>query len=225
MQLTDKEIKILNKFSNYVESHNTNIVYKTIHVSSGKQMDKFMGEEWTFKQNHINRSIESFESIDNIIQRFIHENEDMLDYYSESSGFIEVILNTSNKTIQFKINYESFESVNIAETDETIDEDHPLWNWFKEMLNDGYKWATVNFSGGGDEGYVEDHMETSENRDIIVPDFVDNWINDDISYDYVNNEGGQGDYHFDFVENTILANWEQNEYQTQEVLYDNIIKF
>ena len=87
--------------------------------------------------------------------------------------------------------------------------------------------ATVDFSGGGDDGYIEDDMMIGGERyDIPKPieELLYSMINRSFA-GWENNEGAQGNWEFVSGDKTVVFDFNYNTEEEQSVDIDYIIKF
>ena len=88
-----------------------------------------------------------------------------------------------------------------------------MLEWMREMREtESYERATVQYQGGGDEGYMESDMDVNGKPNYTYPRFVEDYLVDKVSAygDWYNNEGGQGSVHINFIEETITIQGEIN---------------
>lgn len=223
MEINDEIKKVLRRFAKYVIANELTKVCKQVDYDDfdgGVEENSLYDSSWRSKKI----DIETIEYIDDLILRVIESSEEIEYFFDEHSGYIDVCFDTEKNIITFELTKYVTQSNEIGSVDEDIDENHKLYEWFEEMRNNGYKHCEVGYSGGGDSGYIDDRMVFDNGERKETPASVAEWIGDNLTYNWWDNEGGQGSYHFDFVMNNISASWEENfdgeESETAEIIID-----
>lgn len=228
-QLTPDELKTLQLFAYYCRSHGADGVYKTYYLSAC-DID-WDDDNWYSYQ--ISSSIESYDKIDELIDKLVRE-ESITDHFNECDGSqrIEVEIDCKERILNIyayetvygsephgsTYNLEDIESEFGEETLKAVEE-------LFEELGDSY--ASVDFSGGGDDGYIEDFMIIDGNQvDIpkLIEDMLYRMLNGNFG-GWENNEGAQGNWEFNPKDKTIFFDFNYNTEEEQSVNIDYEIRF
>jgi len=151
-------------------------------------------------------------------------NDYISDYsYSnyEGSHYHNVIFTffTNEKVIQIRIQVREETTEAHSDTRQIslyVEEELDVINEF--MSQNNTEIFTVEFSGGGDDGYLEDYGHTLDNRRILIPDSLSDILNNFLSDSFggwENNDGGRGEIIIDTQNNEIRINilYSDAEYQ------------
>lgn len=229
MKLTEEQLKTLNFFTKYLTLKGIDVVEKEIYVDlDGFIESDFVDNDWTDTKGK--KLIQSIDSVDELIIDLLREY-DVEDKFSDDGGYIRVYFHANERKIRFEGEINILDSRTVESGVDEIDEESDLWEWFTEMRNNGYKRAHVHYAGGGDSGYVENTMDVerlgdSGTKSMATPNFVASYIEGATSsYNWWDNEGGQGDFYFNFVNETIENEQEENFDSTEETHVLNDIKF
>ena len=87
--------------------------------------------------------------------------------------------------------------------------------------------ARVDFSGGGDDGYIEDDMWVDSER-VDIPKPIDDLLYSMLNGNFAgweNNEGGQGSWEFNSGDKTIFFDFNYNTEEESNIGLDYEIKF
>jgi hypothetical protein len=87
--------------------------------------------------------------------------------------------------------------------------------------------ARVEFSGGGDDGYIEDDMWIDSER-VDIPKPIDDLLYSMLNGNFAgweNNEGGQGSWEFNSGDKTIFFDFNYNTEEESNIGLDYEIKF
>lgn len=228
-QLTPDELKTLQLFAYYCRSHGADGVYKTYYLSAC-DID-WDDDNWYSYQ--ISSSIESYDKIDKLIDKLVRD-ESLIDHFNECDGSqrIEVEIDCKERILNIyayetvygsephgsTYNLEDIESEFGEETLKAVEE-------LFEELGDSY--TSVDFSGGGDDGYIEDFMIIDGNQvDIpkLIEDMLYRMLNGNFG-GWENNEGGQGSWEFNPKDKTIFFDFNYNTEEEQSVNIDYEIRF
>jgi len=229
MTLTEEQLKTLNFFAKYLKLKKANVVKKNVYIDwDGHPEEDFVEQDWYITDT--NKKVESIEDIDNLIYEILNNNDEIIDLFSENGGYLDVYFYADERVVQFVGEVNTIDSRVVDSGIDEIEESSKLWEWFQEMRNDGYEKAEVLYQGGGDSGYVESNMEvvrlgSSDTKSLPTPEFVATYIESDTEYNWWDNEGGQGRYNFDFVDETIEKEQEENYDSTEEIKIPFEIKF
>lgn len=224
MEINDEIKKVLRRFAKYVIANELTKVCKQVDYDDfdgGVEENSLYDSSWRSKKI----DIETIEYIDDLILNVIKSSKDIMYFFDEHSGYIDVCIDAEKRIITFGLNRYVLSSNDVGGVDIDIDENHELYEWFEEMRNNGYKLCEIGYSGGGDDGYIDSDMNLDNSVRKHTPGDVAEWIGNNLDYNWYDNEGGQGTYYFDFVKNNISATWEENEDDTESEESNIIIDF
>jgi hypothetical protein len=228
-QLTPDELKTLQLFAYYCRSYGADDVYTTFYLSNCSR--DWNDDRWYSGQ--ISNSIEGYDKIDALIEKLV-DDEAILDEFNECDGSqrIEVEIDCKNKILVIQA-YEtvygsephgSTYDLEDIESDYSEKEYNAVVELF-ERLNGAN--ASVNFSGGGDDGYIEDDMMIGGER-YDIPKPIEELLYSMISREHAgweNNEGAHGSWEFDSSDKTIIFDFNYNTEEEVSVNLDYTIKF
>jgi hypothetical protein len=229
-QLTPEELKTLQVFAYYCRSNGADRVYTTIYLSACSRD----WEDGYWYSNQVSRSIESYDKIDDLVEKLV-DDESITDRFTECDGSqrIEVEIDCKEKSLIIYA-YQTVYGTEPRGLDydlENIKEEYGenAANAVEELFTylNGRD-AKVNFSGGGDDGYIEDDMIVDgEQEDIpaAIEDLLYSMLNGNFA-GWENNEGAQGSWEFNSGDKTILFDFNYNTEEEESVdLGDYEIKF
>jgi hypothetical protein len=228
-QLTPDELKTLQLFAYYCRSYGADSVYKTYYLSA---CDKDWEDDRWYSRD-VNGGIEGYDRIDELIEKLV-DDESIINHFNECDGSqrIEVEIDCKEKSL-------------IINAYETIYGTDPYGNEYTlENIEDEYgedaakaveelftyldgRDASVNFSGGGDDGYIEDDMTVDgEQEDIPKPieELLYSILNGNHA-GWENNEGAQGSWEFNSGNKTIFFDFNYNTEEESNIGLDYEIKF
>ena len=152
-------------------------------------------------------TIDGYDEIDDLIRGVI-ETEDLVGRYFDydDRGTIIAIVNSEDGTLTFSadIYVMSTDSTSAEISTDEIPEN--MLKWMREMReNESYKSGIIHYSGGGDDGYIENDMTVNGEKNYTWPNEFEDYLLREIGGlgDWYNNDGGQGDVHINFIEETI----------------------
>ena len=214
--LSDKEKRILEVFSMYLQSNGSKVGKLRIEV----QTDGDVYFDYLFWDGDGTRMrIDSYDTIDDLIQKIFDEHKDtMLDNFSsEDRGSVVAIVNSNTKTLTFKADVYVMD-VSYSRTEYTFDDidNENIKEWFSEMEG-AYTSGNIHYEGSGDSGFIEEDIVFSDNTRSDYPNQLENWMYRELNQygGWENNEGGQGDFHFNFDKKTIRLTHGEN-YENEE---------
>jgi hypothetical protein len=226
--VTPTELKTLKYFALYCQSNGSDSVYRMYYLddcSIDSSEDDWFSED-------SNRNIESYDRIDTVIEKIINDNN-LTDFVSDcyNRGSLRVNIDCKGRTLSIEgwevvygsDNYLSeYDLKEIEETygEETLKSVEELFNRLEEMGEE----ATVAFSGGGDDGYIEDNMvinETDHPIPKLIEDMLYNMLNGSHP-GWENNEGGQGGW--TFRPDYKIVEFDFN-YNTEDEVYLNELNY
>ena len=198
-QLTPEELKTLQLFAYYCRSYGANNVYQT-HYFSACSRD-WEDDRWSSSQ--IKSSIDSYDKIENLITKLV-DSENISDKFNDCDGSqrVEVEIDCVNRILEINL----FETIygtephgseyDLNDIKEEFGEEtyNEVVQLFKE-LNGGD--ARVDFSGGGDSGYIDDFMIIDDEQ-VDIPNLIEEMLYSMLNQyaGWENNEGGQGSWIF-----------------------------
>ena len=219
VKLTEEQQKILNAFSIYIQSYGSKKVHTSIEVDNyGEVYWEFYG----WHGDNTSMTIDGYDAIDDLVRDVVTESDIIGDYFGgdETRGHLTVYIDAIQKTITFTADVYVTSSDDVGGTFETDEISEQMLNWMREMREtESYERATVQYQGGGDQGYMESDMEVNGKPNYSYPRFVEDYLVDKVSAygDWYNNEGGQGSVHINFIEETITIQGEIN-YDDEEIV-------
>lgn len=203
-ELSEKDKKTLKTFSMYIQSYGSKVARTSIEVQTDGDV------YWDFYGWHGDGSkmtIDGYDEIDDLIRGVI-ETEDLAGRYFDydNRGTIIAIVNSEDGTLTFSadIYVMSTDSTSAEISTDEIPEN--MLKWIKEMReNESYESGTIHYSGGGDDGYIENDMTVNGKKNYTWPNEFEDYLLREIGGlgDWYNNDGGQGDVHINFIEETI----------------------
>ena len=198
-QLTPEELKTLQLFAYYCRSYGADDVYQTHYLSDCSS--DWSDDKWYSKQ--VRTSIEGYDKINELITKLV-EDESILDEFNNCDGTqrIEVEIDCKERILTI----EAFETVYGTEPHGSIYDLGDIESEFGEetlkaveelfeYLNGGE--GRVDFSGGGDSGYIDDFMVIDGDQ-VDIPARIEDMLYDMLNQyaGWENNEGGQGSWIF-----------------------------
>jgi hypothetical protein len=228
-QLTPEELKTLQVFAYYCRSNGADRVYTTIYLSACSRD----WEDGVWYSNQISRSIESYDKIDELVEKLV-DDESITDKFTECDGSqrIEVEIDCKERIL----NIYAYETVYGSEPhglsydldeiesefgEETLKAVEELF----EHING--REGRVDFSGGGDDGYIEDKM-IIDNEQVDIPNLIESMLYSMISSNFAgweNNEGAQGSWLFDPVDKSVIFDFNYNTEEEVSVDFNYELTF
>jgi hypothetical protein len=228
-QLTPEELKTLQVFAYYCRSYGADDVYTTHYLSNCSP--DWQDDNWY--SNQIRTSIESYDKIDELIEKLV-DNKSITDRFTECDGSqrIEVLIDCKERiltiyayeTVYGSDPHGSEYTLEDIESQYSEEEYNAVVELF-ERLNGSN--ATVDFSGGGDDGYIEDFMIVNQNQ-VDIPKLIEELLYSMISSNYggwENNEGAQGSWEFISRDKTIVFDFNYNTEEEESVDLNYEIRF
>ena len=228
-QLTPEELKTLQVFAYYCRSYGADDVYTTFYLSACSR--DWEDGQWYSRQ--VSRSIEGYDKIDELVEKLV-DDESITDEFNECDGSqrIEVEIDCKERILSIYA-YETVYGSEPYGSDYTLvdiksefgEETLKAVEELFELING--REGRVDFSGGGDDGYIEDFMVIDGNQEDL-PKLIEDMLYSMISSNYAgweNNEGAQGSWLFDSSEKTILFDFNYNTEEEVSVNIDYEIRF
>lgn len=228
-QLTPEELKTLQVFAYYCRSNGADDVYTTYYLSNcSKDWDDGY---WYSRQ--VSRSIEGYDKIDDLIEKLV-DDDSIINQFDNCDGSqrIEVEIDCKERILSIyayetvygsephgsRYDLEDIESEFGEETLKAVEE-------LFELING--REGRVDFSGGGDDGYIDDFVVIDGNQEDL-PRLIEDMLYTMISSNYAgweNNEGAQGSWLFDSSEKTIFFDFNYNTEEEVSVDLNYEIRF
>ena len=228
-QLTPDELKTLQLFAYYCRSYGADSVYKTYYLSD-------CSEDWEddkWYSNDVNGGIEGYDRIDELIEKLI-DNESIINHFNECDGSqrIEVEIDCKEKSLIINA-YETIYGTDPYGNEYTLENiEDEYGEYAAKAVEELFTYlngrdARVDFSGGGDDGYIEDDMTVDgEQQDIPKPieELLYSILNGNHA-GWENNEGAQGSWEFNSGNKTIFFDFNYNTEEEQSVDLNYEIRF
>lgn len=228
-QLTPDELKTLQVFAYYCRSYGADNVYKTYYLSDC--YEDWEDDKWYSRD--IRGGIEGYDRIDEFIEKLV-KNQSIIDKFNSCDGAqrIEVEIDCKEKSLIINA-YETIYGTDPNGNEYTLEdiEDEYGEDALKAVeelftyLNG--RDARVEFTGGGDSGYIEDDMTVDgEQQDVPKPieDLLYSILNGSHA-GWENNEGSHGSWEFNSGNKTIFFDFNYNTEEEQSVDLDYEIRF
>ena len=229
-QLPPEELKTLQLFAYYCRSYGADSVYRTYYLSACSK--DWEDDRWYSRD--VSGGIDGYDRIDELIDKLV-DDESITDEFTECDGSQRIEVEIDCKERMLIIN--AYQTVYGSEPRgldydlENIKEEYGenAANAVEELFTylNGRD-AKVNFSGGGDDGYIEDDMIVDgeqEDMPAAIEDLLYSMLNGNFA-GWENNEGAQGSWEFNSGDKTILFDFNYNTEEEDSVdLGDYEIKF
>lgn len=228
-QLTPDELKTLQLFAYYCRSYGADSVYRTYYLSACRK--DWEDDRWY--SNDVRGGIDGYDRIDELIDKLV-DDESIVNEFNDCDGSqrIEVEIDCKEKSLTITA-YETVYGTDPRGLDydlENIKEEYgeDAAKAVEELFTylDGRN-ARVDFSGGGDDGYIEDDMWVDSER-VDIPKPIDDLLYSMLNGNFAgweNNEGGQGSWEFNSGDKTIFFDFNYNTEEESNIGLDYEIKF
>ena len=228
-QLTPEELKTLQVFAYYCRSYGADDVYTTFYLSACSR--DWEDGQWYSRQ--VSRSIEGYDKIDELVEKLI-DDDSIINQFNDCDGSqrIEVEIDCKEKVLTITA-YETVYGTEPHGSDYTlVDIKSEYGENAAKAVEELFTFlngrdARVDFSGGGDNGYIEDDMTVDgEQEDIpaAIEDLLYSMLNGNFA-GWENNEGGQGSWEFNSGDKTIFFDFNYNTEEEVSVNIDYEIRF
>ena len=220
-QLTPEELKTLQLFAYYCRSYGADSVYRTYYLSACSK--DWEDDRWYSRD--VSGGIDGYDRIDELIDKLV-DDESITDEFTECDGSQRIEVEIDCKERMLIIN--AYQTVYGSEPRgldydlENIKEEYGenAANAVEELFTylNGRD-AKVNFSGGGDDGYIEDDMIVDgeqEDMPAAIEDLLYSMLNGNFA-GWENNEGAQGSWEFNSGDKTILFDFNYNTEEEESV--------
>lgn len=228
-QLTPEELKTLQVFAYYCRSYGADDVYTTFYLSACSR--DWEDGQWYSRQ--VSRSIEGYDKIDELVEKLV-DDESITDEFNECDGSqrIEVEIDCKERILSIYAyetvygsephgNDYTLEDIESEFGEETLKAVEELF----ELING--REGRVDFSGGGDDGYIDDYIMI-DNEQFDIPKLIEEMLYSMLNGNYAgweNNEGAQGSWLFDSSGKTIFFDFNYNTEEEVSVNIDYEIRF
>ncbi len=228
-QLTPEELKTLQLFAYYCRSYGADSVYRTYYLSACSK--DWEDDRWYSRD--VSGGIDGYDRIDELIDKLV-DDQSIIDRFTECDGSqrIEIEIDCKEKSLIIYA-YQTVYGTEPRGLDydlENIKEEYGenAANAVEELFTylNGRD-AKVNFSGGGDDGYIEDDMIVDgeqEDMPAAIEDLLYSMLNGNFA-GWENNEGAQGSWEFNSSDKTIFFDFNYITEEEENVNIDYEIKF
>lgn len=228
-QLTPDELKTLQLFAYYCRSYGADSVYRTFYLSACSK--DWEDDRWY--SNDVSGGVEGYDKIDELIDKLV-DDESIVNEFNDCDGSqrIDVEIDCKEKSLTITA-YETVygtEPHGLDYTLENIEDEYgeDAAKAVEELFTylDGRN-ARVDFSGGGDDGYIEDVMWVDSER-VDIPKPIDDLLYSMLNGNFAgweNNEGGQGSWEFNSGDKTIFFDFNYNTEEESNIGLNYEIKF
>jgi hypothetical protein len=224
IELTPEQTKTLKLFSYYCRGYGAKEVARDFWFRNGNE--DWSDHTWTSPQ--LRTSIESYSSIDDLIETIIDKYKL---YYmgNDSDNLITVTfdLNCINNIMSIYAYEEVYEYVDSG-TESDSNEDNDLLLFFNEMKDQNITTGTVDFSGGGDSGYINGEISLDNGSSQVLPDNIDRFLYNMLESHqggWEIDDGSQGTFTFDFKNDVVILDFQLNTIETYRVDTEYEIRF
>jgi len=229
-QLTPEELKTLQLFAYYCRSYGADNVYRTYYLSACSK--DWEDDKWYSRD--VSGGIDGYDRIDELIDKLV-DDESIIDQFNDCDGSqrIEIEIDCKEKVLTITA-YETVYGTEPHGSDYTLpDIKSEYGEEYAKAVEELFTYldgrdARVEFSGGGDDGYIEDDM-TVDGEQEDVPKPIEELLYSMLNSNYAgweNNEGGQGSWEFNSGDKTIFFDFNYNTEEEESVdLEDYEIKF
>jgi hypothetical protein len=201
--------KVFKLLDRLIRSEGRKKLYQNIYYHSGCDLD------WYFNPSTESGNIDIPASISNFLENLYQKISEM-DFMDEiecdeTNNSIDIIFDVKEKTLSVDV-VTYYMTSDTRFTSKKI-EDPEMIEILQSWKTEGHNEIKVDFSGGGDSGYIEDNGYSGDIDQIRIPasfeDFMYNMLNSDFG-GWENNEGGQGQFVILIDEQTIELNCSLN---------------
>jgi hypothetical protein len=197
--------KVFKLLDRLIRSEGRKKLYQNIYYHSGCDLDWYFSPSTESGTLDIPASIANF--LENLYQKI--SEMDFIDDIEcgEDNSSIDIMFDTKDKTLSVDITtyFIASDTRFISKKIEDPEMIEILQSWKTEGRNE----IKVDFSGGGDSGYIEDNGYSGDITQIRIPasfeDFMYDMLNSSFG-GWENNEGGQGQFVILIDEKTIELN-------------------
>ena len=235
MEFTEEEKDLLKKLSLIIRSYGYDEAYMMIQMypDDAQYVHSLKGIGGQ------GRLIEYPPRYETILEKFYNDTEFLWSIFDDVDDFfygeVEIHINAKDKELSINANYNYYDT-DCASNEYTFDEYfadrdeiEDLKEYFEKMKSLGYEEGKIDFSGGGDNGYIDDPIYLDGEVTETTPEFIL-----DLCYDLLQkshggwelDEGSQGSFILEFNNNIIRLEYCANIEENQDIDVDfPIIKF
>ena len=216
-QLTPEELKTLQLFAYYCRSYGADSVYRTYYLSACSK--DWEDDRWYSRD--VSGGIDGYDRIDELIDKLV-DDESITDEFTECDGSQRIEVEIDCKERMLIIN--AYQTVYGSEPRgldydlENIKEEYGenAANAVEELFTylNGRD-AKVNFSGGGDDGYIEDDGYDDEGNQYRLSDDLENYLYSKLNNSFGGweiNEGSSGKFIINRQTMEIEHEWYENDW-------------
>lgn len=208
---TEESKKVFKLLDRVIKSYGGDMLYQNMYLQSGCDFDYYFSPASNTNGLDIPESIKVY--LENLFEKisemdFINDIE-----CDENYSNIDITFSTTKKSLSCNVDTYYISTRDYTESDEITDPE--MIEVLKDWADRGYDEIKVDFSGGGDNGYIESNgYVDGGNSNIQIPasyeDFMYRMLQ---SYfgGWENNEGGQGTFTISINSNVIQLYMGLNE--------------
>ena len=223
---TDFAKQSLESLSIITQMYGEDEISQTIYYYEGNEFPEFYYDPYIgrngvkeLKSGPLRQFLESlYELIQENMVEIFEDEIDKYDSFHSISFFVDLNFETKKLDLTSSITvYDTEYSTHEFEvTDTNVIES------MRELFDNGNEKIKVDFSGGGDSGYIESIGYTSDDNQIDIPATIEDELYrvlEDVQSGWEINEGSQGDFLIDCPATKIYVNFGLN-YEKEERLED-----
>jgi len=212
---SDTSKKIIKLLSKIMKSYNRERLYQTITIYNGDDVNYYFSPNTESGSIELPPSITNY--LDNLYEKIsnmeIESDEDDVNY-----SIIEVIFDFDDNVFRILLTdyvYVTQSFSTESELDENDEKEKEIIETLNQWLSEGHKFVKVDYSGGGDSGYIEGagHGEGGIG-DIEIPAGFENYLYNMLELNYGGweiNEGSQGTFIINTEEKTVTLEHGMND--------------
>lgn len=212
---TEKSKKIIKLLSKIMKSEGKNELYQTITIYEGGDVSYYFSPYTERGSIEIPPAISNY--LDNLYEEIsnmnIESDEDNVNYST-----IDVTFDFEDDVFRILLTdyvYDTQGFSTESELDNNDEIEKEIIETLNQWLSEGYKFVKVDYSGGGDSGYIESNGYTDDGDvNIQIPAGLEDYIYQMLESNYGGweiNEGSQGTFLIDTVQKTITLEHLMNE--------------
>ena len=212
---SDTSKKIIKLLSKIMKSYNRERLYQTITIYNGDDVNYYFSPNTESGSIELPPSITNY--LDNLYEKIsnmeIESDEDDVNYST-----IEVIFDFDDNVFRILLTdyvYVTQSFSTESQLDENDEKEKEIIETLNQWLSEGHKFVKVDYSGGGDSGYIESNgYGEGEINDIKIPAGVEDYIYSMLESNYGGweiNEGSQGTFIINTEEKTVTLNHDMND--------------
>jgi hypothetical protein len=223
---TDFAKQSLESLSIITQMYGEDEISQTIYYYEGNEFPEFYYDPYIgrngvkeLKSGPLRQFLESlYELIQENMVKIFEDEIDKYDSFHSISFFVDLNFETKKLDLTSSITvYDTEYSTHEFEvTDTNVIES------MRELFDNGNDKIKVDFSGGGDSGYIESTGYNSDNNQIDIPATIEDELYralESVQSGWEINEGSQGDFLIDCTSTKIYVNFGLN-YEKEERLED-----